>query len=209
VCLVVIASAAKQSILSLRGKMDCFAALAMTTRGVRKAKAGCDPIVGVGEALPPCGPAPDGHLCRWRWRLCADARRELRTEPAGDGGAVGTANRSRMPSPRILIQQPRLIGRIVVAQQLLQRRFIEPFFVRHVVRFQLKRRDARRIRLVCARIHVAFFRRRLTTKPPGPRPARSCETAGFGLPADRNSASMPRLECQGFMLRPGRDSSSV
>jgi len=31
VCLVVIASEAKQSILSLRGKMDCFAALAMTT----------------------------------------------------------------------------------------------------------------------------------------------------------------------------------
>src|SRR5882724_5391203 len=30
VCLDVIASAAKQSILSLRGKMDCFAALAMT-----------------------------------------------------------------------------------------------------------------------------------------------------------------------------------
>jgi len=31
VCLVVIASEAKQSILSLHGKMDCFAALAMTT----------------------------------------------------------------------------------------------------------------------------------------------------------------------------------
>jgi len=30
VCLDVIASAAKQSILSLRGEMDCFAALAMT-----------------------------------------------------------------------------------------------------------------------------------------------------------------------------------
>jgi len=30
VCLAVIASAAKQSILSLRGKMDCFASLAMT-----------------------------------------------------------------------------------------------------------------------------------------------------------------------------------
>ncbi|HMI17285.1 MAG TPA: hypothetical protein VK526_13165 [Bradyrhizobium sp.] len=29
----VIASAAKQSILSLRGEMDCFAALAMTARG--------------------------------------------------------------------------------------------------------------------------------------------------------------------------------
>ena len=32
VCLVVIASAAKQSILPLRGKMDCFASLAMTAR---------------------------------------------------------------------------------------------------------------------------------------------------------------------------------
>ena len=31
-CLVVIASAAKQSILPLRGKMDCFASLAMTAR---------------------------------------------------------------------------------------------------------------------------------------------------------------------------------
>jgi hypothetical protein len=30
----VIASGAKQSILSLRGKMDCFAALAMTTRAI-------------------------------------------------------------------------------------------------------------------------------------------------------------------------------
>jgi len=30
----VIASAAKQSILSLRGKMDCFAALAMTARAM-------------------------------------------------------------------------------------------------------------------------------------------------------------------------------
>ena len=68
-----------------------------------------------------------------------------------------------MPSPRIVIrQQPRLIGRIVVAQQLLQRRFIKPFFVSYVIRFRLKRCDARWIRLVCARVHVAFFRRRLT-----------------------------------------------
>src|SRR5882724_1356511 len=148
------------------GRPKAGAELAMTTRGVRDAKAGCDPIVRAGEALPPCGPAPDGHLCRWRWRLCADARRELRTEPAGDGSAVGTSNRSRMPSPRVVIrQQPRLIGRIVVAQQLLQRRFIKPFFVRYVIRFRLKRCDARRIRLVCARVHVAFFRRRLTPDP--------------------------------------------
>jgi hypothetical protein len=32
--LAVIASAAKQSILSLRGKMDCFASLAMTARAM-------------------------------------------------------------------------------------------------------------------------------------------------------------------------------
>src|SRR3981189_591605 len=34
VCLDVIASEAKQSILSLRGEMDCFASLAMTTRAM-------------------------------------------------------------------------------------------------------------------------------------------------------------------------------
>src|SRR5882757_3498053 len=34
-CLDVIASAAKQSILSLRGQMDCFASLAMTERVAR------------------------------------------------------------------------------------------------------------------------------------------------------------------------------
>src|SRR4030081_2982887 len=33
-CPAVIASAAKQSILSLRGKMECFAALAMTARAM-------------------------------------------------------------------------------------------------------------------------------------------------------------------------------
>src|ERR1700704_1637363 len=42
VCLVVIASEAKQSILSLRGKMDCFAALAMTARAMDCA----EPVIG-------------------------------------------------------------------------------------------------------------------------------------------------------------------
>lgn len=101
-----------------------------------------------------------------------------------------------MPSPRIVIQQQsRLIWRIVVAQQLLQRRFIKPFFVSYVIRFRLKRCDARRVRIVCACVHVAFFRRRLTPDPLAPS-ARSCETFGFGLSAERKSASMPSLECQ-------------
>jgi hypothetical protein len=43
VCLDVVASAAKQSILSLRGKMDCFAALAMTA-GVLDCLA--EPVIG-------------------------------------------------------------------------------------------------------------------------------------------------------------------
>ena len=66
-----------------------------------------------------------------------------------------------MLAPRIFIQwRPRLIGR-VVAQQFLQQRFlIKPF--RHIVRFRFERGDARRIRLVRACVHVAFFRWRLT-----------------------------------------------
>ena len=95
-----------------------------------------------------------------------------------------------MPSPRILIQQqPGLVGRIVVAQQLFQRRFIEPFLVGHIVRFRLKRRDARRIRLVCARVHVAFFRRRLTTKPTGGVPHDSVKRLASACPP---IASLPQ-----------------
>ena len=41
--LVVIASAAKQSILSLRGKMDCFASLAMTARAM---ECFAEPVIG-------------------------------------------------------------------------------------------------------------------------------------------------------------------
>jgi len=49
VCLDVIASAAKQSILSLRGAMDCFASLAMTARAM-----GCfaEPVIGRAFARP-------------------------------------------------------------------------------------------------------------------------------------------------------------
>ena len=44
--LVVFASAAKQSILSLRGKMDCFAALAMTARAM---DCFAGPVIGLAE----------------------------------------------------------------------------------------------------------------------------------------------------------------
>jgi hypothetical protein len=92
------------------------------------------------------------------------AKGELR-DPAGDGSAVGAPNQRRMPAARIFIQRrPRLVGR-VVAQQLLQQRFlVKPFAVRHFVRFRFGRRHARRFRLVRARVHVAFFRRRLTNR---------------------------------------------
>jgi len=51
VCLefYVIASAAKQSILSLRGEMDCFAALAMTARAM---DCFAEPVIGRAFARP-------------------------------------------------------------------------------------------------------------------------------------------------------------
>ncbi len=45
----VIASAAKQSILSLRGEMDCFAALAMTARAM---DCFAEPVIGRAFARP-------------------------------------------------------------------------------------------------------------------------------------------------------------
>jgi hypothetical protein len=45
----VIASAAKQSILSLRGKMDCFASLAMTARAMDRF---AEPVIGRAFARP-------------------------------------------------------------------------------------------------------------------------------------------------------------
>jgi hypothetical protein len=48
-CLDVIASAAKQSILSLRGKMDCFATLAMTERAM---DCFAEPVIGRAFARP-------------------------------------------------------------------------------------------------------------------------------------------------------------
>ena len=69
-----------------------------------------------------------------------------------------------MPAPRLFIQwRSRLIERIVTQQFLQQRYLIQPFVLRHVVRLRFRRRDARRIRLVCTCVHLAFFRRRLTT----------------------------------------------
>src|SRR6266704_5610807 len=66
----VIASAAKQSILPLRGEMDCFAALAMTTkhtftpspRNVPEALKNLPPKEGVGNAGCPLHPRPRVHL---------------------------------------------------------------------------------------------------------------------------------------------------
>src|SRR6266700_3349314 len=66
----VIASAAKQSILSLRGAMDCFTALAMTTKHTfaasqRNALESCmnlPPFEGVGNAGCPLHPRPRVHL---------------------------------------------------------------------------------------------------------------------------------------------------
>src|SRR6266568_4717064 len=66
----VIASAVKQSILSLRGAMDCFTALAMTTKHTfaasqRNALESCmnlPPFEGVGNAGCPLHPRPRVHL---------------------------------------------------------------------------------------------------------------------------------------------------
>src|SRR6266567_975445 len=49
VCLDVIASAAKQSILPLRGEMDCFASLAMTARAM---DCFAEPVIGHAFARP-------------------------------------------------------------------------------------------------------------------------------------------------------------
>ena len=75
-----------------------------------------------------------------------------------------------MRSPRILIQwRPRLLGRIV-ALELFQRRFlVQPFVIEYVIGFRFGRRDARRLRLVCACVHFAFFRWRLKKATLAPR----------------------------------------
>ena len=69
-CKTVIASAAKQSVLPLRGKMDCFAALAMTLkhaftpspRDAPEALLHLLPKEGVGNAGCPLHPRPRVHL---------------------------------------------------------------------------------------------------------------------------------------------------
>src|SRR5260370_42466572 len=70
-----------------------------------------------------------------------------------------------MSAPWIVIRRrPRLVRRVVVAQQFLWwRQLIGPFAIRRFVRCRFGRRDARRVRRVCA--HVWFFRRRLTDPP--------------------------------------------
>jgi len=79
VCLAVIARsvATKQSILSLRGKMDCFAALAMTARAM---DCFAEPVIGRAFARPVGGYDASGEAARrrhWaqlvRHRLTSDA----------------------------------------------------------------------------------------------------------------------------------------
>ena len=65
----------------------------------------------------------------------------------------------------IFIQRPRQLGRVAVAQRLVKQRFlIKPFGTGHFVRFHFGRRDARRFWVICAGVHVAFFRRRLMNR---------------------------------------------
>ena len=56
-----------------------------------------------------------------------------------NGRAVAPADQHRMPVARIFVQRrPAARRRVVVAQQLLQQRFlVEPFVIGHVVRFRL------------------------------------------------------------------------
>src|SRR5258707_10209917 len=82
------------------------------------------------------------------------------------GSGVWITNQRRMRATWIFIQWwPRRLGRVAVAQRFVQQRFlIKPFVTRHFVRFRFGRRDAWRFRVVCAGVHVAFFRRRLTNR---------------------------------------------
>jgi hypothetical protein len=69
-----------------------------------------------------------------------------------------------MLATRLVIQRrPGFVRCLVLARQFFQRRFlVKPFaYGRFVIGIRFRRRDARRLRRVCARVHVAFFRRRL------------------------------------------------
>jgi hypothetical protein len=78
-----------------------------------------------------------------------------------------------------VVQQPWLRRRIL-AQQFLQRRFLlEPFGVGNVIGLRLSWADARRLRLACARLHVAFLRRRVKIDLPSHVAVRSSPFACF------------------------------
>ena len=136
-------------------------------QGIRQAQAGPIAARRAGEALQPCRAAADGHVCGRRRRLCADAKRELRTEPAGNGR--GPAEQRRMHAARLVIRR-RPAGRRSRSSFYRQRHLIRPLIIGHFVRFRFRQRHARRLRRVCARFRVAFLRRRLSR-----RGARDCE----------------------------------
>jgi putative membrane protein len=115
-----------------------------------------------------------------------------RTKPTGSGGAVGATSQRRMSTAWSFIQwRSRLFGRIVAQQFLRRRHLVGPFFVRHRVRFRFGRRHARRLRRICACVHVAFFRRRLTTRPTDDVPHDAVKR--FAL-ACRSIATLPQCE---------------
>jgi hypothetical protein len=87
----------------------------------------------------------------------ADAPRKLSTErrPGNDGAGIA-GSRCRLRVARFFVEwQPWRFERLVVTQQLLQRRFV---IVRNIGRFWINRNDARRFRRLCAGLCCAFFR---------------------------------------------------
>ena len=100
-CLDVIASAAKQSILSLRGEMDCFAALAMTVSkfhvfGSLKFESDVRDSGRVVQGLAWAGGAdrrPVLKIGRLRWTLVGAERPALT-----DDGAAGDLSTAARPA---------------------------------------------------------------------------------------------------------------
>jgi hypothetical protein len=102
-----------------------------------------------------------------------------------------------MPAPWIFIRWRSRLFRRVVAQRFLRRRhLVRPFFVGHLVRFRFGRRHARRIRRVRACVHVAFFRRQLTTRPIGGAPHDPVKRLAL---ACRSIATLP--QCQSLNIK--------
>jgi len=116
----------------------------------------------------------------------------------------GPAVQRQLPGARVLVRWRPWLSRLRVAQQFLGRGYlIEPRPVGYIAGFRLGRRDARRLRWVCARVRVAFFPRRLTADDILARPA----TEAASLVNPNNSCGAlcgTSVRCQLRFLSPAR-----